>query len=768
MESQDVNRNNQNRLLIGLAVPVAAIAAFIFFHERHTLGTAETANRENMLVEQFVRSKVESIRIVRKNDAGRSSTIHLRRAASSSKSPLAEGESAGPGPEDFVLAAPTKDAADADTVAALLGELEWVPVRRTLDKVSSKLLHEMGLDAPRVRVAIVMGRSRIEVLLGANDAKGEGVYAGVLTGDERSISTAYVVGRTLFEAVDHDADHFRGKIVFPESVSNVLDATRFVRREGSATETLEHEESRWAIRASTEATNVPRGEVTVASEDLAEELRRELAELRVTRFARIDAPMVVHLAVGTPAANGASESLSTIELGGACPGHADEVGLAFTRAGTRLTGCVRASSVVRAASPLTELRETRLITYDASGLTRVELTGGVAGVLSREGDTWTLACGAGQAAMRKTVSNEVVSAWVDSLRAETIYAHAGESGPWPPVDPVAKVQTAIFVGAGRQEQLALELDDERQFVTVKRAEDAAAQTFSPATMELVREMCLLDLPRRMTAFDPRSISRVLITSDARGIRIIEELQIDSEGVPLWAGADRAPPTPADVALTSALIQVLSTLEAKRIVSRESGNNQAGLTSLVVRVSSRNEPHTIDTLTIGGIASPTASSSPGDVRDRYAHVNDGPVFVLGHGLVNELLHTHANHTIVGVDSRELAGLTFDGGTTHGRSQRRDGGLDPIGPLSSNDIETALSVLATLRASNVLHQRMPGRVLATVSLLRTNGRPVVMQIGELLGEERRVSRTDDPARRALHYVVPRAEIDPLLRVTNLLAD
>jgi hypothetical protein len=181
-----------------LALLVAALGlfAFIALYERHTLSSASVQDRENQLVPRLVRDEVTAVDIS-KGEA----RIELRRAA-------AEDAEEGEEPT-WSLSAPVRSPADEGAVASLLGTVQYAEPIRRLEDVSSEDLRLFGLEAPRLRVRFQVANEETTLSFGGEDPTGAGIYARLGDG-----SAAFVVGRDVFEAFDHDADHFRSKALF--------------------------------------------------------------------------------------------------------------------------------------------------------------------------------------------------------------------------------------------------------------------------------------------------------------------------------------------------------------------------------------------------------------------------------------------------------------------------------------------------------------------------------------------------------------------------
>lgn len=177
-----------------LLVVALGLFAFIWFVERDMITSGEVADRRDRLLPRLVRDRVTEIAIERGDER-----IELRRAA-------AEGEDDEP---KWSLAEPVEADADADAVAALLGALEWAEPEQRLEDVSAEDRRRFGLESPHLVVRFEVANETQSLRLGGEASTGAGYYAAL---DEDG--AAFVVGRDVYEAIDHDASHFRSKAVF--------------------------------------------------------------------------------------------------------------------------------------------------------------------------------------------------------------------------------------------------------------------------------------------------------------------------------------------------------------------------------------------------------------------------------------------------------------------------------------------------------------------------------------------------------------------------
>lgn len=149
----------QTWYLLGLA---GALAAFIFFFERHLADTGAAAPPEKVLP-QFKSTGVTSLQLRR----GKQFVLHLERAG-----------------ESWNFSSPLAYPAAPVAVESLLKFLEQlVPQTRISPEEMSRRKHaadEFGFDAPQAVLILQAGESRNELQIGARTAAGDQVYLQVV------------------------------------------------------------------------------------------------------------------------------------------------------------------------------------------------------------------------------------------------------------------------------------------------------------------------------------------------------------------------------------------------------------------------------------------------------------------------------------------------------------------------------------------------------------------------------------------------------------
>jgi len=381
------------RATLVLAVVVLALLAYILKFERSSLTSRELDQREGKVLTAFVREKVERLEIQRK---GRKVVLERK----------SNGEG---GFKSWRIMEPWQGEADESEVDHVLGELEWLDARRRLDDISEKDRAQFGLDKPRYRIAFTAGGQTQRLSLGQNDVHGEGVYASV---DDKP--AAYVVPKTLLEALDHEPGQYRSKEFLGEMVT-AWGRKLSIESAGARSE-LEKKDGRWWVLGESN---------TYADGKGVEELLRALDDLRAVRFLEGAEAKAASESLAKPARlvqlrivpdevrEDQKPSLVELRIGAACPAHEGESYASSGTSGTPV--CVKDEDLKVFAKASPELRQAQAIGATPSEVESFELSAGTTKLsLKREGEAWKAD---GQAPDR-----EAVEQWLEDLGTERALA----------------------------------------------------------------------------------------------------------------------------------------------------------------------------------------------------------------------------------------------------------------------------------------------------------------------------------------------------------
>jgi Domain of unknown function (DUF4340) len=375
------------RALALLGLIAAALLAYVLVFERDSVTSKELSERSGRVLPSFVRDKVERITVQRKG-------IEVVLARKQEKEGLG----------DLALVSPIAAAADSDASDRLLGELEWLSARRSVD-ASAADLARFGLDKPRFRVSYAVGGATHLLAVGKDDVHGEGLYVSV-----DGASKAYVVPKTLLDVIDHEPGYFRDKSLFP--ALTVAWVRKLVMQ--PRVHTYTKESGHWWL-----------GEPSAkqyADDKKLGELLHALAGLRASREVEpsareeaeraLSAPMLSLSATVVPDETREDKKASeqSLQVGGPCGKFADE---RYARVQTRLV-CVRAGDLAQFEHGELALAEPRLFRAPANEIERFVIARGKQRLAwKREGSKW-------KSDIDAPADADAIDAWLADLAAARV------------------------------------------------------------------------------------------------------------------------------------------------------------------------------------------------------------------------------------------------------------------------------------------------------------------------------------------------------------
>ena len=289
----------RSRTPLVLGALVLGLVAFIAFYERDLPSSGELLPRQKHLLTTLVRERLTRIEIL-----SNGVDLALTKRAVKTDEPTTDL---------WAVESPIHADADDESVEALLGALEWADSRRKFESVGAKELREFGLDHPRARVVLKMGKETISLSFGSEDARGEGVYAA--TGD---VSHAFVVGKDVYEAVTRGLDYFRAKELFGHFSTHR--STNIKIAIGAASMELLRSGNEWRARDASVETRGDR--------QLVEKILDNLDSARIRRFlpgeTEISPVVSIDMVLGIQAPDGGVPPRISLAVGGKCAGHDDE------------------------------------------------------------------------------------------------------------------------------------------------------------------------------------------------------------------------------------------------------------------------------------------------------------------------------------------------------------------------------------------------------------------------------------------------------------
>jgi len=559
-----------------LGVIAAGLLAYILLVDRGTLSTGELERRDKSVIPELIRDRVSRLEIQRRGQ----STVLTRDAESDDEAGL------------WQVAEPYRAKADGEAVDILLGELEWMDVRRRLTDISESDNRRFGFDSPRYRVFIQVGKARAMLRVGNETPTGDGLYA---QGTDRT--RAYVVGKDLIEALDHEPEHYHDKALH----AGLLVAT------ARAVELKDESGSRAARRRDDRLWELSAGGKGFASTPNIEALIRATDGLRASRFIEkgdanlerhgLTAPnlelTLTHLerapASAGVAANtdgGAAkpeprvETTLRLRVGAPCGGHEGERYVTLDQTGgehdaeakERTISCVQEADLEKLRLPLADLRESRLLPFAADDVSSLTVKSGARQLTLEEKDGgWAFALRQGG---KELTSGQAREGSVDDFfRA----ASAEQALGFDAAPPGAGALTVEIERAGGLGRFALRAGASGPGLTqVQRGDEPVAVAFGAQALELLEPRAASFLSLKLPAREAESL-RELSLSRGDGSR--ERLERGKDGrfqllEPVAAAADAA--------RLSEIVRLLSTLEAVRF-DADAPQPQHGLQQPVVEV-----------------------------------------------------------------------------------------------------------------------------------------------------------------------------------------
>ncbi|MFT3922658.1 MAG: DUF4340 domain-containing protein [Myxococcales bacterium] len=449
------------RAVLVLAALTALLVGYVLVFERTSLTSKELDARKGRVLGSFVRERVDRLELQRGGKA-----VVLERK------PLEDGTLGA-----WQMLEPERTEADQDAVDQVLGELEWLSARRTLENVSAADAKAFGLSAPRYRIWYRAGDERHLLAVGKPDVHGESVY--VRTDDADS---AYVVPKTLTEALDHSSGHFRGKDILGASI--VIGWVRKVEIDhGDQKLVLSRGEgdAPWWFEVS-DATQGPKG---FADGGHIDGSLSALDDLKATRYLE-PGPLLTgaQVALAKPEIavrvsilpdqkrEDQSPRLVELRVAGPCPDHADE---RLAQAGAKgPVVCVAADALKPFSADFSTFRRQGLLGVDPSQVEAFELSaGGRKLSLKRDGENWV-------GAAKENVDREAVELWLSQLAA----LRASEFLPLSPGPEQARM--TLTLAGSKRESLVVRGALAKGSLPVQRGEEPLLSVFPAALLDLLR------------------------------------------------------------------------------------------------------------------------------------------------------------------------------------------------------------------------------------------------------------------------------------------
>lgn len=693
-------------VLGGIAV---AMLAYILIFEQGSLTTGELDARRGRVIQAFVRARVTRLEL----NAGTTHVV-LQRAEDEGEETL---DTFGVG--DWSLEAPVHAPADSESVDGLMSTLEWLDARRTLEGISDDDRRRFGLEEPRVTVDFTVAGESHRLLVGGDDPRGEGLYVTLGEGD-----TAWICGRDLLEALEHDADHFRNKDLFHHF--RVRDARR-VEITNADTHVVAERSGADGHAGPWGLTEPVHGYARTAGID---GLLQFATHARATRFVMEEpgpdlAPPTHELRIArAPAPDGATgdeaeRSPMRLRVIGPCPDHDDER-LAVVNEGPVV--CILASDVEPLDVSLDRLRETRLVSTPDDRVESITMGhGDGAFTISRVEGGFRI--GEGDAAV--DADDDAVGELMEALRGQ-------DAQELVPVTDALLAEHALTTPAAVL-TIARTDDAEPEIVSfgaadavgiwVRRGDEAQIGRFDLRARDLVWRDPVSFRRRRLVERDADDATLVRIT---RGTAV-EAVTHGDEG---WRLTEPSALVADDGAVRD-VARAIAGLSALRFVSAAAAPEHAldhprYVVSVHFAQTHGDDDHGDDDGEAAhreGPLEPTLHVGAATEGGAFATLGDDPaVFVVASALVDAIARPLVSRDLLAVPSGDVSALAITGpaGTVSLR-ESGDAWVTDLGPAATGPTTAMLDRLASLHASGVepYGTAMPAPVITIEATHRAAG-------------------------------------------------
>jgi hypothetical protein len=648
------------------------LLAFIVFFERGSVTTTEREGRKGRILETFVRDRVTRIEIQRKGVT----TVLVRDPAKTDDDILEGG--------GYRVEKPYAAIADRDAVESLFGALEFILPRRSLGEVSQQEMAQFGLDKPRYRVSFQSGRGSESFSIGAQSGDGTGAYL-------KAGNLAYVVGKDLVEALDHEPVDYHTKTLHKGVSAYTTDSLRL--RDAQGERVIEKRNELYWLQGP---------EPVLASQPTLIDIVNALDSLKASRFV-VEKPANLEsygltsprlfIAADSRSFNSSSNKKSEgtkehleLRMGTACANHSGE---SYLRVNDGPVMCATDADLAKLMRPPAELRESRLCVLDDGQIRSVEVRSGKRTLRVEEdgeGHRYRLVEN-GKELEKGAVDETALSDWFKSLRGAR--AEAFENDPAQSLGTT--VATVVFERG--KDKPAYEVHVGRtqgERVAVSRGGEKPIAWFGKGVLPLVSTSAVRFRKPKLLDLDANAVTKLKLSGASRPVEVVEKqgerYQLTQPAAAAGIAVER--PTIDDVA------RLVAKLEAVRFVAdapaAEHGLTPAQFTVQVDFGGKQPQSHTVK---LG------AETEGG----RYAQLDFDPaVFVIASALGRALEAPVVSRSALAVPLEELGSFELASAAGKVKVDRDAAGAYAVAgaPKDAATGRELAQHLATLRASKVV--------------------------------------------------------------------
>jgi hypothetical protein len=412
---------------LALALSAILLAAYLYLVDSGRITTAEQQARQRNLLPAYRRAEISEL-IIQSNDE----TTHIVRRADDAGSDMFHLDGG--------------ELADQTAVDKALAALEFATPERRLEPPQER--HALGLDAPRLRVTLVMGAITYRIAFGAPAPAPPGAVYAAAQGQGIEGEQLCVLPRDLLTELSRPRDVYRSRTLVPYLSSLLSSITLETRSESH--ELVRVPVSGWAIAVGAQKVRVDR--------EAFDRFLTALADLRAEAFTSdVDAEQVLAAAedrvrlVLTPSEQGAPRGV--LVLGGACKDHPEDAVAVRSEPAPKIAACVPNGVLSVLLTPAATLEDRHPFSLRPDEMEQIELVAGDKRIeLARAGTGWHL-----RAPSEGSVDADVGQAFAKSLHdlscEETVSLPLEEAGLSVPKGRavVRKVGEAADGGSDREE-----------------------------------------------------------------------------------------------------------------------------------------------------------------------------------------------------------------------------------------------------------------------------------------------------------------------------
>jgi hypothetical protein len=618
---------------IGLAVLTLAVAVYLYV-DSGRVTTGESNARKRNLFDAYRRAEISEV-VVEQKDG----TFHLTR------------RNDGAGESMYYV---DGELADQPAVDKLLGVMEFATPERTIDpKALSR--HDMGLDAPRIRVTLTMGSLSYRLDIGEPAPLPPGAAFAQVNGE-----SAKVVSHDLVTELSRPRDVYRGRTLIPYLSSNLSEIA--LEGSGGSRRFVKGPWGGWAALSGNSKVRVDR--------DAFDRLLTSFADVRAEAFTS-DVEADQALAKADPKVRltmvPVEGARAVLDLGGECPGHADDVIAVKVEPAPRKAACVPKGVMDTLTVSGDKLVDRHLFSLRTDETEQIQMIAGDKRLdLARAGTGWHL-----RAPSEGAVDNDVGQGFAHRLRelvGEEIVDQAAPAdlGLVPPRATTTVTQMGGGDGGALTETVELGNRVAGGAVYARRVVDGAILKLAPDAAESLYPSSFSLRSLKVIEEPTAEVRRIAV--DGGGVRQVIRRSASGE-----ITMDEPKSMSADAGLASQLIEALGSLRADRWVA-DTDDGSFGLASprakYEIEVGERKIGVEVGRETAGGA---------------FARRTDQPgVFVLPRSALRAIETWVVDRSFFMVDPQEVR-------------QIKVGATTP----SADKIETIKSTLSTLRTEGVVH-------------------------------------------------------------------